>query len=53
MSIHESVKAGLDSMSTVEPAVVSLIVSTDVALCRDVQRPRAQCHVTELELVPL
>ncbi|MED6232786.1 hypothetical protein ATANTOWER_002432 [Ataeniobius toweri] len=46
-AMHESVKAGLDRMPAVEPAVASLIVSLDEALSPDVQCPRTQCRVTD------
>lgn len=46
-AMHESVKAGLDRMPAVEPAVASLIVSPDEALRRDVRCPRTQCRVTD------
>ncbi|MEQ2164596.1 hypothetical protein GOODEAATRI_008294, partial [Goodea atripinnis] len=46
-AMHESVKAGLDRMPVVEPAVASLIVSPDEALRPDVQCPRTQCRVTD------
>ncbi|MEQ2169471.1 hypothetical protein GOODEAATRI_025558 [Goodea atripinnis] len=45
--MHVSVKAGLDRMPAVEPAVASLIVSRDEALCPDVRCPRTQCRVTD------
>lgn len=46
-AMHDSVKAGLDRMPAVEPAVASLIVSPDEALRRDVRCPRPQCRVTD------
>ncbi|MEQ2250822.1 hypothetical protein ILYODFUR_004792 [Ilyodon furcidens] len=46
-AMHESVKAGLDRMAAVEPAVASLIVSLDEALRPDLRCPRTQCRVTE------
>ncbi|MEQ2179899.1 hypothetical protein GOODEAATRI_030005, partial [Goodea atripinnis] len=46
-AMHESVKAGLDHMPAVEPAVASLIVSPDEALRPDVRGPRTQCRVTD------
>ncbi|MEQ2172885.1 hypothetical protein GOODEAATRI_025952 [Goodea atripinnis] len=42
-AMQESVKAGLDHMPVVEPAVASLIVSPDEALGPDVRCPRTQC----------
>ncbi|MEQ2173456.1 hypothetical protein GOODEAATRI_032302, partial [Goodea atripinnis] len=46
-AMHESVKAGLDRMPAVQPAVASLIVSPDEALSPVVQCPRTQCRVTD------
>ncbi|MEQ2164448.1 hypothetical protein GOODEAATRI_006745 [Goodea atripinnis] len=46
-AMHKSVKAGLDRMPAVEPAVASLIVSPDEALRPDVRCPRTQCRVTD------
>ncbi|MEQ2163527.1 hypothetical protein GOODEAATRI_031164, partial [Goodea atripinnis] len=46
-AIDESVKAGLDRMPAVEPAVASLIMSPDEALRPDVRCPRTQCRVTD------
>lgn len=46
-AMHESVRAGLDRMPAVEPAVASLIVSPDEALRRDVRCPRTQCRITD------
>ncbi|MEQ2173998.1 hypothetical protein GOODEAATRI_003228, partial [Goodea atripinnis] len=46
-AMHKSVKAGLDHMPAVEPAVASLIVSPDEALRPDVRCPRTQCRVTD------
>lgn len=46
-AMHESVKAGLDRMPAIEPAVASLIVSPDEALRPDVRCPRTQCRVTD------
>ncbi|MEQ2183845.1 hypothetical protein GOODEAATRI_002136, partial [Goodea atripinnis] len=46
-AMHKSVKAGLDRMLAVEPAVASLIVSPDEALRPDVRFPRTQCRVTD------
>ncbi|XP_035991606.1 uncharacterized protein LOC118562836 [Fundulus heteroclitus] len=46
-AMHESVKAGLDRMSAVEPAVASLIVSPDEALRPEVRFPRTQSRVTD------
>ncbi|MED6234244.1 hypothetical protein ATANTOWER_025253 [Ataeniobius toweri] len=44
-AMHESVKAGLDCMPAVEPAVASLIVSPDEALRPDVRCPRTQVRL--------
>ncbi|MEQ2174657.1 hypothetical protein GOODEAATRI_010018 [Goodea atripinnis] len=46
-AMHESVKAGLDRMPAVEPAVASLIVSPDEVLRPDVRCPHTQCWVTD------
>ncbi|MEQ2183342.1 hypothetical protein GOODEAATRI_031682, partial [Goodea atripinnis] len=46
-AMHESLKAGLDRMPAVEPAVASLIVSPGEALHPYVQCPRTQYRFTD------
>lgn len=46
-AMHDSSKAGLDRMPSVEPAVAALIVTPDEALRHEVRCPRPQCRITD------